>query len=199
MKRSTEIIGILIALAALVIALLTWLLPFNPVGPSPVLPKESTQVSSTPTTAPRPTAILQQISPQPTGATATYTPQQPVNSYTVVVQAKVRRQDTEIFVNPQDSVNISYVSGQWSIWQGNSLDPSTDGNGQNGRRETCALMPQKNIGSLIGRVADNQPFFIGNGTAFRSSYSGNLSFSINDCANFQDNEGSLTIMVSVAP
>lgn len=41
MKRPLEWLGILIALAALVVALTTWLAPFKPVGPSPFTPRKS--------------------------------------------------------------------------------------------------------------------------------------------------------------
>jgi len=52
MKRPLEIFGFLIALAALIIALLTWLAPFDPIGPSPFsqreIPSAATSLTSTP-------------------------------------------------------------------------------------------------------------------------------------------------------
>jgi len=112
----------------------------------------------------------------------------------VEVQANVKWQDSGITVKSGDTVTIRYVAGQWSIWLG--VDPLTDGDGQKGRPEKTQIMPEANLGSLIGRIGTNPPFFIGNGTTIRSNYTGNLMLSMNDDV-FRDNGGSLTVSVVV--
>ncbi len=124
----------------------------------------------------------------------------PVKQELVEVQANVKWQDTGISVESGNTVTIRYVSGQWSIWQG--VDPLTDGEGQKNRPEKCQLMPQANLGSLIGRIGNNPPFFVGNEVTFRSSFTGNLFLSMNDCENFPGdyqatNRGSLTVAVVI--
>lgn len=113
----------------------------------------------------------------------------------IEVQANVIWQDTEIQVRRGDTVKIRYVKGKWSIWP--NVDPLTDGNGQNGRPETCRIMPESNLGALIGRVGENPPFFIGNGAEIYSDYAGSLQLSMNDCPGFSDNGGALTVAVVI--
>lgn len=115
---------------------------------------------------------------------------------TIEVSATQEWQNTGISVNTGDRVAIRYLSGQWTIFQG--FDPMTDGNGQAGRPETCRLMPQANLGSLIGRVGAGAPFSVGNGVTKVSSSTGGLQLSINDCpGQFGDNGGSLTVDVVI--
>ncbi len=116
----------------------------------------------------------------------------------VAVDAQVEWYDTGLAVLPGDQIQISYVSGTWSIWQG--VDPATDGNGQAGRLEVCALVPSANISSLVGRVGNGTPRFVGNSATFSATNSGILQLSINDCnGQFDNNGGSLTVHVTVTP
>jgi hypothetical protein len=111
------------------------------------------------------------------------------------VRADAPWQDTGLSVRRGDRVQIKYLSGEWSIWVG--ADPMTDGNGQTGRPEDCRLMPEANLGGLIGRVGENPPFFVGNETDFFSDYSGTLQLSMNDCTPFESNGGSLIVAVII--
>lgn len=196
MKRSLEAIGILLALAGFVVSILTWLLPFEPIGPSPFSARETSQSTVIAAPPPEPTATAQPTLQQETPVIITQTSAQVTNTF-IEAQANLKWQDTGISVSAGDDVTIRYVSGQWSIWLNNPGDPLTDGNGQSGRKETCHLLPQANLGSLIGKIADTPPFFVGNETSFHSDSTSNLFLSMNNCGNFKDNGGSLTVNVRV--
>jgi hypothetical protein len=144
-------------------------------------------------------ALLQSIDATATArsldATASILAPLPSVNEEVEVQANIMWQDTGIEVRLGNTVNIEYISGEWTIWI--DTDPLTDGMGQYGRDETCRLLPESNLGGLIGRVGDNPPFFIGNGTEYYSNHNGTLQLSINDCPEFGSNSGSLTVSVVI--
>jgi hypothetical protein len=128
-------------------------------------------------------------------ATATALAPLPAVSVQVVIQSEAPWQDTGFLVRKGDRLQIKYLSGEWSIWVG--ADPMTDGNGQTGRPEDCRLMPEANLGGLIGRVGENPPFFIGNEADLFSEYTGNLQLSMNDCTPFESNGGALTVEIII--
>ena len=128
-------------------------------------------------------------------ATASILAPLPSTNEQLEVQADVMWQETGIQVRLGDLVKIRYISGEWTIWI--DADPLTDGNGQYGREETCRIMPDANLGGLIGKVEDNPPFFIGNGADVYSDYNGTLQLSINDCPQFGNNAGALTVSVVI--
>ena len=119
----------------------------------------------------------------------------PTVSVQVVIQADVPWQDTGYLVRQGDRLQITYLSGEWSIWV--DADPMTDGNGQTGRPEDCRLMPEANLSGLIGRVGENPPFFVGNEADLFSEYTGNLWLSMNDCTPFESNGGALTVAILI--
>ncbi len=67
MKKSENqhlgVIGILITLAGLIVAVLAWLRPFNPVGPSPLLPSGIVQTQTSPALLTQ--AIIPSVQPSP--------------------------------------------------------------------------------------------------------------------------------------
>ena len=128
-------------------------------------------------------------------ATATVLAPLPSVNEQVEVQANVMWQETGIQVRRGNIVDIQYIEGEWTIWI--DTDPLTDGMGQYGRDETCRLMPDANLGGLIGRVGENSPFFIGNGTEYYSDHNGALQLSINDCPPFGGNAGTLTVSIVI--
>ena len=128
-------------------------------------------------------------------ATATALAPLPTVSAQVVIQADAPWQDTGYLVRQGDRLQITYVSGEWSIWV--DADPMTDGNGQTGRPEDCRLMPEANLSGLIGRVGENPPFFVGNEADLFSEYTGNLQLSMNDCTPFESNGGALTVEILI--
>lgn len=128
-------------------------------------------------------------------ATATVLAPLPSVNEQVAVQANVMWQDRGIQVRRGNIVEIQYIEGEWTIWI--DADPLTDGIGQYGRDETCRIMPEANLGGLIGRVGENPPFFIGNGTEYYSDHNGPLQLSINDCPQFGNNAGTLTVSIVI--
>lgn len=106
-------------------------------------------------------------------------------------------QDTGIVISTGDTVQISYISGSWTVWKG--VDPSTDGNGQEGRRDPCTAVPDHNTSGLVGQIGNDAPFWIGNDVTLRQPrLSGNLKLGINDCPPLGGNDGSLTVHIAVA-
>lgn len=128
-------------------------------------------------------------------ATATALAPLPPVDVQIDVQADAPWQDTGIQVRRGNRVQVLYLSGEWSIWV--ETDPMTDGNGQTGRPEDCRLLPDANLGGLIGRVGENPPFFIGNEADLFSEYEGTLQLSMNDCTPFESNGGALTVQVII--
>ena len=128
-------------------------------------------------------------------ATATALAPLPPVDVQIDVQSEVPWQDTGLQVRRGNRVQVIYLAGEWSIWVG--ADPMTDGDGQTGRPEDCRLMPEANLGGLIGRVGENPPFYIGNEADIFSEYDGTLQLSMNDCTPFESNGGSLTVQVII--
>jgi len=104
--------------------------------------------------------------------------------------------DTGIVISAGDWVQISVTGGGWTTWAG--VNPRTDGNGIEGRRDPCTPMPDHNTGGLVGQIGDNPPLWVGNDVALRPSpFTGDLKLSMNDCSPFGGNEGSLTVNIAV--
>ena len=128
-------------------------------------------------------------------ATATALAPLPPVDVQLDIQADAPWQDTGLQIRRGNRVQIIYISGEWSIWVG--ADPMTDGNGQTNRPEDCRLMPESNLGGLIGRIGENPPFFVGNEADLFSEYNGTLQLSMNDCTPFESNGGALTVQVVI--
>lgn len=114
----------------------------------------------------------------------------------VVVDARTEWFNTDVTVQTGDQVQIKYLSGTWTIWKG--VDPYTDANGQTGRKDPCTFLPSANTSGLVGRVGTGNVQFIGSMKSFTAQSSASLFLSINDCTGqFQNNDGTLTLLVSV--
>jgi len=117
---------------------------------------------------------------------------------TIEVSANQEWQDTGIPVQIGDQVQVTYLSGMWTIWK--DVDPYTDANGQGGRTESCALLASANIGGLVVKVGSTSAQFMGNNGVFLAQGSGTVQISMNDCSEqFADNDGTITVEVTVAP
>ena len=161
-------------------------------------------VTVTPTSTGTPTS-----SPSPTAtATATLTARMRlflpvllktlriVSDRQASVDAHREWQDIAIPLLAGDEIQITYLSGTWSIWPG--VDPYTDAEGQPGRRDSCTLLPSANTGGLIARSNGGPPHFIGNAGRFVAATSGNLELSMNDClGHFYDNGGQIAVWITV--
>jgi Ca2+-binding EF-hand superfamily protein len=120
----------------------------------------------------------------------------PLNTPVVVnVSGRERWVDTGIDTREGDILRISStgsvrLSGNWS-------DTSTPA-GAN-RQATNAPMPYHPAGSLIARISNGTPFFVGNGTNVeRAPQAGRLYLMVND-DHLDDNSGSYRVTIIVRP
>ena len=67
---------------------------------------------------------------------------------------------------------------------------------RSGRQAANAPLSSQMAGALIGRIGDDQPFFIGNRRAVRAPSSGRLYLGVNDDY-LDDNSGAFEVMVTV--
>jgi hypothetical protein len=120
-------------------------------------------------------------------------------SSTFTVYANQDWQDTGYSVGPEFVMEIQYISGMWSPWAGGSYD----GQGFPGGDPYANNIVPGIHASLIARIGDNPPFFVGNSFAATtipspSPYPGNLYLRINDTT-LNDNSGSIDVGIRVAP
>jgi hypothetical protein len=107
-------------------------------------------------------------------------------------------QNTGVRVQPGDTLTIQYVSGHWSPWPGSFYDgrgvlenpPCHAG-------QECVLFGVLHA-SLIGRIGNGDPFYIGNGTTLPVGQTEHVYLRIND-SRLGDNSGSLIVRVQVTP
>jgi hypothetical protein len=114
--------------------------------------------------------------------------------------------DTGIDVEKGDVITIEYKGGYWTYLPGKST--LVDGNGDIyyictetiSESQCIEQIPGRPKGSLIARVGTSDPVYIGNYNIFSSPVSGKLLLSINDShliSDYSDNEGSLTVKITV--
>jgi len=99
----------------------------------------------------------------------------------------VRAGDTITF-DSQGTVRIS----------NNRNDIAGAGGTLSGRREANAPLPNQTAGSLIARIGNSPPLFIGNRRSVRAPFGGRLYLGIND-GFLDDNSGDFQVTVSVDP
>lgn len=111
-------------------------------------------------------------------------------------------QNTGIFIQANDLVEIKYLSGQWSVGGGVFHDANGTPSGyicsqRIPASECVEIVPDAVQGSLVARVSDSK-MFIGNYSSFTSSTSGYLEIAINDGPDgLYDNSGEITASVAV--
>lgn len=169
--------------------------------PAPT-PTSTSAPTPTSTSAPTPTVTPTQT---PTSS-VTLTPVPPTPTSTsgqagklVSVQADKDWQDSGLDVQSGQGLRITYVSGRWSPWSGSYMD----GNGCLGL-SICSQDPNfpDNVYSfihagLIGRIAGETPFAIGNDVTLKAPSSGRIYLRIND-KRIEDNSGNITVRVDVS-
>lgn len=99
-------------------------------------------------------------------------------------------QSTEINVQQNQLVIVTYVSGGWAAW-GTGLGPPFDSGRSGG-----GIIPSVSWGHLIGRIGNGQPFAIGQDLSLSSPSSGVLYLRIND-PDVRDNSGVIQVRVEV--
>lgn len=113
---------------------------------------------------------------------------------TFEVRATMGWQDTGMYLQQGENVEIKYQSGRWSA-SGDFLF------GAEGRDWEPLDWPDNVLkgyrhGSLIGKVGDGTPFYVGAGVVVKADRPGNLFLRIND-ARISDNSGSLIVSIRV--
>lgn len=104
--------------------------------------------------------------------------------------------DTGIWLDG-GSISVN-ANGTWwdegtNRWEGGA---SPDGTGVQRIKGCRYIAPHLSAGSLIARVGDGAPFFVGSGPVTISGW-GSVKFAINDCF-FSDNEGGFNIAMMPA-
>ena len=109
------------------------------------------------------------------------------------VAADERWNDTGIYISDGDELTIRYTSGKWSPWPGGQYDAIGSGGDPRCR---CNVMDGVSHAALIGKIGDNEPFFIGDQYFHRVGESGELFLGIND-VDLYDNSGSLRVRLEI--
>lgn len=170
---------------------------------------QETEDTPTPTNTPLPTATLTPIplstaTPTPVPLpTATPTPATPVSEFTVY--ANISWQDTNVYVDPENIVDIEYVWGTWTLARDRpSTHPWVDANGYIPERPEWASgdhmkpLPGVPYGTLVGRIDSGEPFKIGQQLTFTPERAGNLFLVANDHETARgDNDGSILVRIIV--
>lgn len=116
MKRNLEIIAIIIALAALLVGVLSWLSPFNPVGNSPLTTNDTPNEPFTPQIQQSPTSI-------PNTVVATSAPETPKPIPTIASSPFTTLVFSDDFENGNNNFSLGDGSG--------SINVVDEGNGNN--------------------------------------------------------------------
>lgn len=111
----------------------------------------------------------------------------------VTVRADRDWQDTGMQLQEGESVAVRYLSGQWLPWSGHAVDAG----GNPGSTDGSNLVEGVPHASLIGRIGEARPFFIGKATTFQAAGSGMLRLRIND-TRIVDNSGSIVVEVMIS-
>ncbi len=101
---------------------------------------------------------------------------------------------TPFTVNPGDQISIE-ASGSWTTgsWTGGPQGTSEWSSGG-------CLLPSANAYSLIARIDDGTPFYVGTSFSGIASSGGVIQLSMNDVPGvFWDNSGSLSATIAVTP
>ncbi len=141
-------------------------------------------------------------------STLTSTSTSPPLSHMFTVYANEGWQNTGIYIEAGDVVQIDYISGKWSFWSGNVAphDANGDPNGyvcaQHMPASRCSEpVPNAIKGSLVARIGDSPPMYVGNYTTFIATTTGSLELAINDAltlADLADNVGSIVVRIMVS-
>jgi hypothetical protein len=112
------------------------------------------------------------------------------------IPAYVEWINTNISVLTGDEIQIK-AQGQWKNDPGYSL---YDANGYTGSGDPNAVLPTANVGALIGKIGDCQPFFVGDELTFNASCTGNLFLGMNDSLDsYSNNVGELNVRIEINP
>lgn len=114
-------------------------------------------------------------------------------SEVVSVAAEDSWTSTGIQISEGDRLTIRYLSGKWSPWAGGKYDALGSGGDPRCR---CNVIDGISHAALIGRIGENEPFFVGDQYFHQLGESGELFLGIND-VDIYDNSGSLRVRVEI--
>jgi len=115
------------------------------------------------------------------------------------VRADLDWQDTGVEVHPGGIIEVSYLSGTWTTFEGVHPRVSATGNEELGDpKNPNHPLPSAYPGVLIGRVGNNPIQEIGAELRFQAEKGGRLFLRMNDDY-MADNEGSLLVSISLLP
>lgn len=137
------------------------------------------------------------ISPTATQLPPTNTP---YSSVPFEVFAAKGWQDTGVYVNSGDQVEIIYVKGLWTGKSGlkNYTGPA---GGKPSRGNPCNPMSHIETGynALIGKIWYGKPFLVGQHFTGKALISGTLFLRMNDCDQWlDDNDGSVHVLIQIS-
>ncbi len=114
----------------------------------------------------------------------------------IFVDSRLGWQETGVFANEGDLIQIVYVSGLWTIDA--KVFPLVDGHGFPSEKSSGEPMPDYNKGALIAKIGDGQFIRVENDAKFIADRNGVIYLRINDgdCC-LVDNNGFLTVGVTV--
>jgi len=114
-------------------------------------------------------------------------------SQIVEVYADQAWNDTGIAIRSGDLLTIDYLAGKWSPWPGDSYDAIGSGGDPVCR---CNVLNGVSHAALLGRIGDQEIFFVGDQFHHRVGEEGTLYLGIND-VDLGDNSGSLQVEVTI--
>lgn len=194
--RTLAILASIAAIISVIVAILAWLMPFNPVGTSPIVSRPDEQTSSD--------------SPIATQGTS------PNNQATnFVVIADQSWQNTGVRVDGGDVISIRYLSG---LWDWTSEYPDFDAYGDPDSQNTCnhiselvsigatpgnCPVPGEQVGALVGKIGNETPFYVGGSYSFsipNNVTSGTILYLMtNDVfGGLGDNDGQIEVEINVS-
>jgi hypothetical protein len=165
----------------------------------PSTPVLSTPMPSLTSTSPPPTRIPPTLTRVPEVPTR---PQSAIQPSSFTVYANRAWNDSGLNVGAGDTVQVQYKSGTWAYWAGTI--PATDARGN--PSYVCAQIqpaskclepvPEAAAGSLIARIGDAKPFYIGNQFTFKAASAGMLQLGMNDL-DLSGNEGFVVVQITL--
>lgn len=134
--------------------------------------------------------------------TATQIPptQTPYTSVPFEVFAAKGWQDTGVYVNSGDQLEIIYVVGLWTGKSGLNIYTGPAG-GKPSQDNPCYSMSHQETGynALIGKIWYGKPFFVGQHFTGKALISGTLYLRMNDCDQWlADNVGSVHVIIQIS-
>lgn len=120
---------------------------------------------------------------------------EPETGVDILLEAHTRWFRTGVPIREGDLLNLSSV-GQWRNSRGET--PWTSTQGYSDILAPQAILPERPLGMLIGRIGNSPPFAISTRQTFISDYEGELQVMMNSIGTLSHNEGIITLNVKLS-